>query len=220
MYLINTFVTISLMKQLCRLCGNSANFFYEDKQRYFHCHECDAIFTAFQDLLDRQSEKERYELHTAEIDAGYKKFVFPLASRVMNDFSKDAQGLDFGSGRSQIVAKVLQENGYAIKPYDPFFLNDIDLLTKTYNYITSCEVIEHFYNPKKEFELLRTLLKEKGRLYLMTELYDDTINFSTWYYKNDPTHVFFYSIKTIQFIQKKFEFKSVRIDKRVIILTL
>lgn len=220
MYLINTFVTISLMKQLCRLCTTSANFFYEDKQRYFRCQCCDAIFTHSDDLIDESDEKERYELHNDQIDEGYKKFVSPITSNILKDFSQDAKGLDFGSGRSEIISKVLQEHQYSIENFDPFFANMPHLLLQKYDYVSSCEVIEHFYNPKKEFELLRTLLKEKGRLYLMTELYDDTINFSTWYYKNDPTHVFFYSIKTIQFIQKKFEFKSVRIDKRVIILTL
>jgi len=90
------------------------------------------------------------------------------------------------------------------------------LLKETYNYIACCEVIEHFYNPKKEFALLKKLLKPNGKLYLMTALFDKTIDFHTWYYKNDPTHVFIYQEKTINWIKNEFDFSAVTIKGRLI----
>jgi hypothetical protein len=51
----------------------------------------------------------------------------------------------------------------------------------------------------------------------MTEIYSEKINFATWYYKNDPTHVFFYTKKTFGWIKNEFNFKSIVFDKRVII---
>ena len=81
-------------------------------------------------------------------------------------------------------------------------------------------MIEHFYNPKKEFELLKSLLKKDGVLYLMTGIYSEEIDFSKWWYKNDLTHVFIFTKETFSFIKEKFEFKDMKIEKNFIRLSL
>ncbi len=50
----------------------------------------------------------------------------------------------------------------------------------------------------------------------MTHLYDENIDFEKWYYKNDPTHVFIYQEKTIEYIAKEFGFSSFCIENRLI----
>ena len=62
------------------------------------------------------------------------------------------------------------------------------------------------------------MLNPHAKMYLMTEPYDEGIDFASWYYKNDPTHVFFYSKNTFEWIKNEFDFLSVSIDKRLIIL--
>ena len=76
--------------------------------------------------------------------------------------------------------------------------------------------MEHFYHPKKEFELLSSLLQPKGKLYCMTDLWDKSIDFHKWYYKNDQTHVFIYHEETIRWIQKEIGFSKVTISERLI----
>ncbi|MDH4944121.1 class I SAM-dependent methyltransferase [Sulfurimonas sp. C5] len=208
------------MNQTCRLCSTSAEPFYKEKQNYFQCPKCKAIFTAFEDLPSSTNEKERYEMHTTEIDEGYKKFVSPIVTHVLQDFKEENKGLDFGAGRSKIVTKLLQEHNYNIRSFDPFFENKIELLKEKYDYITSCEVVEHFYEPRKEFLLLKSMLQDGGKLYLMTELYDESIDFASWYYKNDPTHVFLYTRESLEWIQKAYGFKDLKIEKRLIVFTL
>ncbi|QOP41521.1 class I SAM-dependent methyltransferase [Sulfurimonas marina] len=207
------------MNQTCRLCGTQAQFFHQDKQKYFRCPTCKAIFTEQEDLPNESSEKERYELHDTEIDEGYKKFVSPITSHVIKEFSKEDKGLDFGSGRSRVISKVLEEHGFSIESYDPFFSNKPQLLEQKYHYITSCEVIEHFYEPGKEFERIKSMLQEGGKLYLMTELYNDSIDFASWYYKNDPTHVFFYTKETFEWIKQHYKFSKLIIEKRLIVFS-
>ncbi len=208
------------MKQVCPLCENHAEKFYEDTQRYYRCPKCDGIFVHREDLPKEDAEKERYELHDDDTqDAGYRKFVSPITSNIVKDFSKEEKGLDFGSGRSEIVSVVLREQGYNIQNYDPYFANNPQLLTQQYDYISSCEVIEHFYSPKKEFARLREMLHEGGKLYLMTDVYDGTKDFASWYYKNDPTHVFIYTPQTFEYIKKAYGFKTFQIEKRLIIIT-
>jgi len=61
--------------------------------------------------------------------------------------------------------------------YDPFFHPKSELLAKKYDFIIACEVIEHFHDPRKEFELLYKLLNQGGKLYLMTDLYSQEVDF-------------------------------------------
>ena len=203
---------------LCPLCLNSSISFYKDE--FYLCSCCEGIFRPAEKLLDNEKEKQRYESHTNDSDdLGYQNFVAPITNAVLKKFSKDDIGLDFGCGKDSPIVKVLRKNEYEILEYDPFFFDDKKLLEKKYDYIACCEVIEHFYNPKKEFELLKKLLKEDGILYLMTGIYNSTIDFSKWWYKNDSTHVFIFQEKTFEYIKNKFDFKDLKIEKNFIKLS-
>ncbi len=209
------------MKSICPLCHTPSTLYYEDTQRYCRCPQCCAIFVIQEDLPKPNEEKQRYELHDTDTeDAGYRKFVSPITSKVLQEFTPTDKGLDYGAGRSAIISCVLQEAGYSIYNYDPYFHPDTTVLQEHYDYITSCEVIEHFYNPYKDFTLLKKMLNPGGRLYLMTDIYDDKKDFGSWYYKNDPTHVFIYTKETFLYIAKAFRFQSVTIEKRCIVFSL
>lgn len=77
--------------------------------------------------------------------------------------------------------------------------------------------MEHFFRPDKEFVLLKSLLNPGGKLYCMTDVYRNQLAFSDWYYKNDPTHVFIYTEKTLEFIKNEFGFKNLFIQNRLIV---
>lgn len=104
--------------------------------------------------------------------------------------------------------------------FDPFFANLPDLLDRTYDYITCCEVIEHFHRPAIEFERLRGMLRPGGRLYCMTILHHDDIDFRNWHYRRDDTHVFVYRRETIEWITRRFDFSNVEIDGRLIVFAV
>ena len=208
------------MKIICPLCHTPSPFFYQDTQCYHRCPQCYAIFVIPEDLPQEQEEKERYELHDTDTqDEGYRKFVSPITLHVKQDFTPQAYGLDYGAGTSAIISCILREDGYKIENYDPYFHNYEELLNQKYDFITSCEVIEHFYHPDREFARLREMLREGGKLYLMTDIYDAR-DFASWYYKNDPTHVFLYHRKTFEYIAKTYGFRDVLIEKRFILLSL
>ena len=63
--------------------------------------------------------------------------------------------------------------------------------------------MEHLHDPLKEFALLTSLLKPQGKLYCMTHVYEPSIDFAKWYYKNDKTHVSIYQKETVHFLQQK-----------------
>lgn len=192
----------------CSLCGSETILYSEIRDRiYYSCVECKGILLHPSCFLPREAEKERYQLHQNDVtDSGYQKFVFPITQSILKEYSKHHKGLDFGSGTNSATSYVLKKNEYDVALYDPFFNKNTNTLAVQYDYIICCEVMEHFYNPAKEFQLLDSVLKPKGNLYCKTKLYNPKIDFNSWWYKNDATHVFFYSSKTLMWIKNKFNF--------------
>ena len=78
--------------------------------------------------------------------------------------------------------------------------------------------MEHFSNPKGEWELFLKLVKRGGWIGIMTQLYDREIDFSQWYYKNDPTHVSFYSKETFHWLVEEYNLKLWFREKSVVLL--
>lgn len=158
-------------------------------------------------------------LHQNDIfNEGYRNFVSPIVEAITNRYSVRHKGLDFGSGQTSVIAHLLKEQGIVADQYDPIFKNNPNLLNDKYDFISCCEVVEHFHNPYKEFNLLRSLLNPNGELFIMTELVNENTDFASWYYKNDFTHVFFYSTKAFHYIVKEFGFSDVTINNRLIVL--
>ena len=203
---------------LCPLCDSPSNPFYQEE--FFCCSHCEGIFKPKHLLPNSVEEKEHYEKHINDVDCPkYQKFVSPITDEVQKDFSIHTLVLDFGAGTGPVIQKVLQDKCYLIEAYDPYFHPNETLLENRYDFIAASEVIEHFFNPKKEFTLLKKLLKPNGKLYCMTHIYDKSIDFTTWYYKNDPTHVFIYQKQTLEFIAQKFDFQNLKVEKRLIVFS-
>ncbi|MFO8022273.1 MAG: class I SAM-dependent methyltransferase [Perlabentimonas sp.] len=202
----------------CPLCYGSSEEFSRYRERaYFKCLECHSIFADPKNLLGPSDEMARYVEHNNDIyDPGYRSFVSPIVNTVLEKYSPHHVGLDFGSGTGPVITKMLEEKGYKVLQFDPFFHNTPEALTRKYDFIVSCEVIEHFYNPRKEFEQLQSMLNPGGELICMTDIYKDSINFEKWYYKDDPTHVFFYHPEAFEYIKERFGFRSVLVNNRLV----
>jgi len=209
------------MNQSCPLCNSeSSEFYHSHQQIFFICPCCSLIFLHNNLRLQTNKEFERYNLHQNNpYDTGYQSFVSPITAEIESRYSPLHQGLDFGSGKSSAISHILRSKNFDITEYDPFFANNPLALQRTYDYIACCEVIEHFYHPFKEFSLLYSLLKPSGELICMTDLYSPSINFETWYYKNDPTHVCIYTVETCEWITQEFGFSNCDILQRRIIFT-
>jgi SAM-dependent methyltransferase len=209
------------MNNNCPLCTTPAGVFYHGKKKKYHlCSNCHGIFPDKESWPDRKTKEERYLEHINDVEnRGYQDFVSPIVLAVVQDFSSECKGLDFGAGTGPVISKLLKDKGYQTVLYDPFFHDHPGLLSQKYDYIVCCEVMEHFHDPGKEFCLLKGLLSKNGRLYCMTDLYNETIDFSSWYYKNDITHVFIYQEKTILWIKEKLRFTNVTIKGRLITFT-
>ncbi|TDR25324.1 class I SAM-dependent methyltransferase [Flavobacterium cheniae] len=203
----------------CPLCNSIATLFCEKpKHLFYKCNTCDGIFRPKDTFLTAEKEKEHYEKHNNDVfDERYQAFVSPIVNAVLHDFTAEAKGLDFGSGTGPVIAKMLTDKDYQVQNYDLFFANEPSLLKEKYDYVSCCEVMEHFHHPYQEFELLKSLLLPKGKLFCKTEVYNNQTPFENWYYKDDFTHVFIYQPKTLEWIQKNLRFSKVSVYDKIIV---
>ncbi len=190
-------------------------------KRYFQCLRCELLKLDPSHHLSVSEERRRYEEHQNDVhDHRYQAFVSPLIDEVKRSFPVGSLGLDFGAGTGPVIAHLLESHGYKVSKYDPYFWPDQETLKERYDFICTCEVVEHFYHPRVEFQRLRGLLKPGGRLGIMTLLHSPKVDLSSWYYLRDPTHVSLYSEATFSWIAKAWGFEKPQfVNNRVIWLT-
>ena len=202
----------------CILCSSKTRKFYKSKKRnYYQCTNCYSIILNPGNYVSPEEEKARYLQHNNDInDPGYQHFVSPIVHAVLENQESSDAGLDYGSGTGPVISKLLKDKGFNILTYDPIFNKQSETLDKIYDYIVCCEVIEHFHDPVEEFTGLRKILKPGGILYCMSYLYSEELDFKTWNYKDDQTHVIIYHSKGIEWIKEEFGFEKVEIQDRLI----
>jgi hypothetical protein len=199
------------LKKNCPLCQESGgvHFFHHEKlQRdFYQCENCELIFVDREQLISNSDERGRYDLHDNDIESdGYKYFlnrlVIPMQKLIPN---KNSLGLDFGEGCNPILRGLFAEAGLKnMDGFDPFYNNDLDVFNRRYDFISCSEVLEHINNPSVDISRLITLLNVKGILGISTGLYGSQIDFKSWYYINDITHINIFTDKTVQFLAKMF----------------
>jgi len=186
----------------CPLCGHGADPFAKDRQRaFFLCCECRLIFVDPNSHLDEATERSVYDQHeNNSSDERYRQFLNQLAEPLLGRLRPGMQGLDYGCGPGPTLSLMCEEAGMDMWLYDPYYVPESSVLHRQYDFVTCSEVAEHFCNPCRQWQELMQLVRQGGWLAVMTKLWDDCSPFVQWHYKNDPTHVSFYSGRTMTWI--------------------
>lgn len=207
---------------LCPLCLSATTgcFHTDQKRSYYRCTTCDLIHVPREYHLAPEEERRRYDTHqNSPSDSGYRDFLGRLLTPLLPHLVPGQQGLDFGCGPGPTLSLMLQECGYSMTVYDPFYADDPAVLDRRYDFITCTEAIEHFARPEVEWRRLLGLLNAGGRLAIMTAFHDKQADFTDWYYKNDPTHIGFYSVKTFEWLAGRDGLKAEFFGNSVVIFT-
>jgi SAM-dependent methyltransferase len=191
----------------CPLCGSAATeLFYRGRKReFFQCLECALVFVPEKFHPTAGEEKARYDFHSHNLaDSGYRNFLNRLFQPLEKVLPPGAHGLDFGCGRTPTLSVLFEEAGFPCANYDLYYANDPAVLETQYDFVTCSETLEHFRRPRAELEKLLGLLKPGGRLGIMTQLRDEAPPFEQWFYKDDPTHLCFFSTQSFQTLEKRY----------------
>jgi len=187
----------------CPLCGSRRipPFAVREGRRFLRCRRCDLIFLDPAQRLGPGEERARYETHRNDpADPDYRAFLDRLLGPLVERLTQGARGLDYGSGPGPTLSRMLTEAGYPTVDYDPFFAPREEVLDRRWDFVTCSETAEHFFDPGREFRRLDRMLAPGGWLGLMTGIVTDDVDFGTWWYVRDPTHVAFYSPETLSWI--------------------
>jgi hypothetical protein len=215
------------MPDCCPLCQSAAvSDFHEDaRRRYLRCADCSLVFVPEQYFLSAAAEKAEYDLHENKPDdPGYRRFLSRVYEPMLRRIDPNCHGLDFGSGPGPTLSVMLAEAGHRMAIYDIFYADEGSVLERQYDFITTTEVVEHLRTPRQTLETVWSCLKPGGTLGIMTKLVIDPPSsgephpFVTWHYKNDPTHICFYSAATFEWIADWLDAKLEFIEQDVIIL--
>lgn len=206
----------------CPLCAcPKLNLFFADKRRsYLRCSRCYLVMVPPEFHLSPDDEKAEYDKHENDpADLGYRRFLSRCLDPLLSRLKPGTKGLDFGCGPGPAISVMAGERGFQVDNYDPFYADDKAVFKRTYDFITLTEVIEHVADAKALLTRLDGLLKPGGILAVMTKRVLDVDAFSRWHYKNDPTHICFYSEECFHWVAEQWRWRLEVIDRDLVFLT-
>ena len=191
----------------CPLCQSSdTQFLHRSDDRHgireFHeCRTCDLAFVPPEFHLPPDAEMQRYLMHDNDPeDVRYRSFLSRLWSPLRPLLNKGERGLDYGCGPGPALVQMMTEDGFRVEKYDLYFFPDPEPLARIYDFITCTETVEHLRQPMEVFALLNSILRPGGRVGIMTGILDERSKFGDWHYQRDPTHIAFYTRRTLDWI--------------------
>lgn len=203
---------------LCE-CKQVLSFCRDQRRSFLRCNQCRLVFVPAEYHLSPDAEKAEYDLHRNDPDdRGYRTFLSRLFDPLCQRLPAGAKGLDYGSGPGPTLSLMLAEAGFDMAIYDPFYAPQRAVLQNRYDFISCTEVVEHFHFPGQEFQMLWQLLAVQGWLGIMTKLVIGPQAFARWHYKNDPTHVAFFSRETFTFLADRLDARLDFVGADVILL--
>lgn len=180
---------------------------------------CDLVYVPPAYHLPARAEKAEYDLHqNSPQDTGYRRFLSRIFKPMRARLAPASHGLDFGCGPGPTLSVMFEEAGHDMTLYDPFYAPDAAALQQQYDFITASEVVEHLRRPQRELDRLWACLRGGGTLGIMTKLVLDRTAFSRWHYKNDLTHVCFWSRATFAWLAVRWRAKLHFAYKDVVLL--
>lgn len=199
----------------CKICDNDNDFIFFGKIlnkyniKYYYCSNCGFLQTEEPYWLE-ESYAESINITDTGIlqrNISLSKIVSVLIYFL---FNKNKKFLDYAGGYG-IFTRLLRDIGFDFYWYDPYCKN---LVSRGFEYnnedielMTTFETFEHFDNPMIEIEKMLTITKN---IIFTTEILQDPIPKpeNWWYYGLEHgQHISFYSIKTLEYIAKKYNLK-------------
>lgn len=199
-------VRLCVRHRRCPLCTGLTDVIHPTASTgctYLQCKSCDLIHAHEAAYLSPMDERTRYLEHDNTLEnEGYVVMLQEFIVRTIIPFASGGKALDFGCGPGPVLAHLLRCRGFTVDVYDPFFFPCRSFLSREYDLVTSTEVFEHLKRPAEVLETLCGVIAPGGLLAIMTHLHPGADAFADWWYHRDPTHITFYSERTLEWISQ------------------
>lgn len=179
-------------------------------REFMLCAACGLVFVPSKFHITATAQIDRYRSHNNDPnDPEYRAFLSRLFNEMRPYLVPGATALDYGCGPGPALAAMLREAYLVVSTYDPYFDPDESSLKIQYDFVTCTETVEHFTNPVDDFKVLDSVVKPGGLLGVMTGMLNNLEEFPRWYYHRDPTHICFYTKRTMSWIANRYGWKAV-----------
>jgi len=210
------------MTKQCKICNSKTSSFrvIKSNKLYHKCINCDFIWLDDNFIVSNQIEMERYNLHENTIEnTGYVNFFKNFINFAVTPYKEQVKTiLDYGCGTEPVLAELLKNEGYKVNYYDLYFHKN-EYKNKNYDMVLSTEVIEHTKSPLKIIKDLLSVITNDGILAIMTLFTPPKEqDFNTWWYKDDITHISFFTENTFKIICSLLECKIISSNNKNIIV--
>lgn len=123
--------------------------------------------------------------------------------------------LDFGCGPGDppVLVALLRRRGCQAVGYDPLFAPGADR-SQPFDAVFAVETFEHFCNGIADVADAVKCVRPGGHLVVSTLFHPGPAGVADWWYARDPTHVCFYSPRTMAWIADRFNLRLVVCDNR------
>lgn len=208
----------------CKICLSATREIKDREKRvFYYCDYCKYISLSPDFYLTVEQEKERYLKHNNSfLNSDYVSYIKSIVDNELSIFLASGKNiLDFGCGKDPVAAKILTDMRCNVEIYDKIFYPDNSFLSKKYDVIILIEVLEHIAEPMKTLFELSKILKEDGIIFIKTLFHpsDDKL-FYNWWYKEDKTHISFFTVETIKIVAEKLNLSLIKHnDKNSVILS-
>jgi len=206
----------------CLICEGRTEEYEDNKLniKTYKCSKCQYIFKDPKSFWNLDEQKDRYDLHQNNPDdLGYQKYFQTFIDFVEPKRDKIRNVLDFGSGESTLLADMLSKMSFETISFDPIYHPSTKYQKQKYDLITSVEVFEHLHDPYEVFTHLISLLDSDGVLAIRTEFAPRTMEeYFKWYYRLDPTHIGFFSSKSIEYLARSHGCKYIKDNAKNMVL--
>ncbi|VVB95293.1 Ubiquinone biosynthesis O-methyltransferase [uncultured archaeon] len=213
------------MTQQCSLCNSesviplkfSKSTGKRKNRTFMRCQNCDLIFVPESFHLAPEEESARYRLHdNTLLNEGYVGMFLEKISLIHKYCLGINSVLDYGCGPEPVLSELMKKGGFGCDFYDPYFFPAFPECS--YDLVISTEVFEHFRDVRAEISKIIQLLNPGGFLAIMTSFHDPIVDFESWWYLGDPTHICFFSMRTFEWVSKQFGFKIVYTNRKNFII--
>ena len=195
----------------CPLCNEPSGLFHSFQRKtggersFSLCRHCSFVFQNEATLPGAGEERERYELHRNDPDdKGYLNWLEGFVKAAVTPWYTGGRILDYGSGPRPVLSELLSSRGLPVSSYDPYFA-PLWPEDGPFSMILLCEVLEHVHNPLNDFRRLCSSAGEGAVLSVMTQFLPslDAGDFKSWWYKEDPTHIRFFTPESLEMLGEK-----------------
>jgi len=201
---------------ICKICSKitksvfSAKIINKYKINYFHCNNCNFLFTEEPYWIE-----EVYSSPISKFDTGHIQRNIKISKQLitlLSLFFKSKKSFVDYAGGNGILVRLMRDNGFDFFWKDKYALN---LFSECFEWIpssdheieavTAIECFEHFVNPLDEIDKIISISKN---VIFTTELLPDPIPnpHDWWYYSLERGgHISFYSTQTLKYIAKLYK---------------